>query len=68
MAFGLVACNTDNPTPPSTEGAALSVTSDTTVWFEAAGGEGVITYTIENPVKGAQLEAEMAPYIVKTID
>ena len=68
LVFGLVACNTDNPTPPSTEGAALSVTSDTTVWFEAAGGEGVITYTIENPVKGAQLEAESSVEWISNIN
>jgi hypothetical protein len=26
------------------------------LWFDAEGGEGVITYTLENPVKGVELE------------
>ena len=53
--LGFAACNNDTPTPPSSEEAVLTLTSESSVWFEAEGGEGVISYTLENPVKGVSL-------------
>ena len=59
MALSIVACDTERPTPapPSTEDATLTLTSEGSLWFEAEGGEGVITYTLENAVKGVDLVA-----------
>ena len=59
MLLGVVACDTEKPapTPPSTEEATLELTSDDSLWFDAEGGEGVITYTLENAVKGVNLTA-----------
>ena len=59
MLLGVVACDTEKPapTPPSTEEATLELTSDDSLWFDAEGGEGVITYTLENAVKGVDLTA-----------
>lgn len=36
----------------------IDITSETTIWFESEGGEGEITYTIENLQKGVSLTAE----------
>ena len=36
----------------------LTITSESNIWFESEGGEGEITYTIENPQKGVSLTAE----------
>ena len=59
MLLGVVACDTEKPapTPPSTEDATLELTSAGSLWFDAEGGEGVITYTLENAVKGVSLTA-----------
>ena len=59
MLLGVVACDTEKPapTPPSTEEATLELTSAGSLWFDAEGGEGVITYTLENAVKGVNLTA-----------
>lgn len=59
MAIGVVACDTDKPTPDTPNGDApvLTLTSEGSVWFEAEGGEGVITYTLNNSAKGVELEA-----------
>lgn len=60
MVLGVVACDTEKPAPtppPSGEEAVLELTSEGSVWFEAEGGEGVITYTLENAVKGVELTA-----------
>ena len=59
MLLGVVACDTEKPapTPPSTEEATLELTSEGSLWFDAEGGEGVITYTLENAVKGVDLTA-----------
>jgi hypothetical protein len=59
MLLGVVACDTEKPTPtpPSTEEATLELTSAGSLWFDAEGGEGVITYTLENAVKGVDLTA-----------
>ena len=57
------ACNkTEEPAPqpqpqPDDKAPTLTLTSDATLEFEAAGGEGVITYTLENAVEGTSLEA-----------
>ena len=58
MLIGVVACDIDKPAPepkPDTR-PVLTITSEGSLWFEAEGGEGVITYTLENPVKGVELE------------
>ena len=48
----------DKPEPgPEVEEPKLTLTSDATMEFEAAGGEGTITYTLENAVEGTNLEA-----------
>ena len=59
MAIGVVACDTDKPTPiaPDPNAPVLTLTSEGSVWFEAMGGEGVITYTLNNPANGVELEA-----------
>ncbi len=36
----------------------IDITSETTIWFESEGGEGEITYVIENTQKGVSLTAE----------
>ena len=55
-ALSFAACDNDNPTH---DGIApeLTLTSESSIWFEAEGGEGVITYTLENSVKGVKLKA-----------
>ncbi len=59
LAFA--ACNeTPEPEPqpqPEVEEPKLTLTSDATMEFEATGGEGVITYTLENAVEGTELTA-----------
>ena len=49
---------TDEPKPgPETNEPKLTLTSNATMDFTAIGGEGVITYTLENAVEGTNLEA-----------
>ncbi|MBO7307604.1 MAG: BACON domain-containing protein [Alistipes sp.] len=58
MLIGVVACDIDKPAPepkPDTR-PVLTITSEGSLWVEAEGGEGVITYTLENPVNGVELE------------
>ena len=60
MPLAFAACNeTEEPQPqPEPEKKpTLTLTSDATMEFEAAGGEGVITYTLENAVEGTELTA-----------
>lgn len=62
MPLAFAACNeTEEPQPqpqPEPEKkTTLTLTSEATMEFEAAGGEGVITYTLENAVEGTNLEA-----------
>lgn len=59
MVIGVVACDTDKPTPdkPNTPAPVLTLTSESSLWFEAMGGEGVINYTLENPAKDVELKA-----------
>ena len=59
-ALFAVACNNNEGTPKENTPAAdpvLTVTSELTSWFESEGGEGEITYTIENEQKGVSLTA-----------
>ena len=58
-ALSFAACNNDKPTPiaPDPNAPVLTLTSESRLWFEADGGDGVITYTLENPAKGFKLEA-----------
>ena len=59
LAFA--ACNeTPEPEPqpkPEVEEPKLTLTSEATLEFEAAGGNGVITYTLENAKEGTELTA-----------
>ena len=62
MPLAFAACNeTEEPQPQPQPGPekkpTLTLTSDATMEFEAAGGEGVITYTLENAVEGTELTA-----------
>ncbi len=58
MLIGVVACDIDKPAPEPKPDAkpVLTITSEGSLWVEAEGGEGVITYTLENPVKGVEIE------------
>lgn len=70
LLFALVAfaaCQTETPEPqpqpepepqPEVKEPKLTLTSEATLEFEATGGEGIITYTLENSVEGIELEAE----------
>lgn len=57
--LGVVACDTEKPTPEPTpvDPPVLTLTSESSRWFDAEGGAGEITYTLENAVKGVELEA-----------
>lgn len=57
LAVFAVGCNKDNDTP-TIKDAVLKLTSESTMEFTAEGGEGVITYTLENAVEGVELKAE----------
>ncbi len=59
FALTLVACDDsdDQIQEPVVPKAELTLTSEATMEFEAAGGNGEITYTLKNPVQGVQLEA-----------
>ena len=60
MPLAFAACSeTEEPQPqPEPEkNPTLTLTSAATMEFEAAGGEGVITYTLENAVEGTELTA-----------
>lgn len=63
MLLGVVACDTEKPTtepmPEPTPDAevVLTLTSEDSLWFEAEGGTGEITYTLENAKSGIELEA-----------
>ncbi|MBQ8307611.1 MAG: BACON domain-containing protein [Alistipes sp.] len=59
FALTLVACDDsdDQIQEPVVPEAELTLTSEATMEFEAAGGNGEITYTLKNPVQGVQLEA-----------
>ncbi|MBR5200999.1 MAG: BACON domain-containing protein [Alistipes sp.] len=46
-----------NPQPGDEPKTKLTLTSDATMEFTAIGGEGVITYTLENAVEGTELTA-----------
>ena len=62
MPLAFAACNEPvdepvNPQPGDEAKTKLTLTSDATMDFAAIGGEGVITYTLENTVEGTNLEA-----------
>ena len=69
MALLAAACGSEEPTPapeptpepmpepPSTEDVILELTSEDSLWYEASGGEGEITYTLENSVSGVSIAA-----------
>lgn len=49
--------NTEDPKPTPAE-PVLTLTSENSLQFGCEGGEGVITYTLENPTEGVELAAE----------
>lgn len=57
--LGVVACDTEKPAPEPTPDAeaVLTLTSEDSLWVEAEGGTGEITYTLENAKSGVTLEA-----------
>lgn len=69
LLFALVAfaaCQTETPEPqpqpepepqPEVKEPKLTLISENILEFEATGGEGIITYTLENSVEGTELEA-----------
>ena len=60
MPLAFAACDepVDEPVNPQPgDETKLTLTSNATMEFEATGGEGVITYTLENAVEGTNLEA-----------
>ena len=62
MPLAFAACNEPvdepvNPQPGDETKTKLTLTSDATMEFAAIGGDGVITYTLENAVEGTNLEA-----------
>ena len=68
LAFALTfaACEpVEQPTPdnpnqeqPESKEPVLTLTSENSLQFGAEGGQGTITYTLENPVEGTELKAE----------
>ena len=52
--MALVACDKE---PAQSGNATLTLTSEASAYFAAEGGEGVITYTLEGAIKGAELTA-----------
>jgi hypothetical protein len=57
--LGVVACDTEKPAPEPTPDAeaVLTLTSEGSLWVDAEGGTGEITYTLENAKSGVTLEA-----------
>lgn len=66
----LVACEPDNPEQPTPDNPidyVLTITSEKTLSFDSEGGEGVISYTLENAVEGVELTAECEAEWVENI-
>ena len=65
LPFIVSACSKDEakpqpqpqPTPEPTPKPTLTLTSDAEISFEANGGNGIITYTLTNPIEGVKLTA-----------
>lgn len=55
-AVALVGCKEDNPEP--VPAPVITLESESTVSFFAAGGNGEIKYSIANPVEGVTLHAD----------
>ena len=62
LPLAFAACNnTEEPQPqpkPEVKDPVLTLTSKEVMEFKANGGNGFITYTLENPVEGVKLAAE----------
>lgn len=62
LPLAFAACNdTEEPQPqpkPEVKDPVLTLTSKEVMEFKANGGNGFITYTLENPVEGVELAAE----------
>jgi hypothetical protein len=63
LPFIVSACSKDEaepqpqPTPDPTPKPTLTLTSEAEMSFEANGGNGIITYTLTNPIEGVKLTA-----------
>ena len=53
-----VSCSKNNDEPIVSQDPVLTLTSNSTMEFTADGGDGVITYTLENAVEGVAVKAE----------
>ena len=57
LPLAFVACEPKEPIETPTDPAVLTLTSESSLQFGAEGGEGTITYTLENAAKGTELTA-----------
>ena len=59
LPLAFAACEPNKPieTPMESEPAVLTLTSENSLHFTPDGGQGTITYTLENAVKGTELTA-----------
>ena len=58
LALFAVGCGGDEPTPDTpVKEAELELLSESSLWFEAEGGMGEISYSLENESKGVELTA-----------
>ena len=53
-----VSCSKNNDEPIVSQDPVLTLTSNSTMEFTADGGDGIITYTLENAVEGVAVKAE----------
>lgn len=63
----VVGCDKNNDEPNKPTNAILTLTSESIMEFTAEGGEGVITYTLENAVEGVAVKAECNAKWIKDI-
>ena len=57
LPLAFVACEPNEPIETPTDPAVLTLTSENSMHYTPEGGQGVITYTLENAVAGTELTA-----------
>ena len=57
LPLAFVACEPNEPIETPTDPAVLTLTSENSLHYTPEGGQGVITYTLENAVEGTELTA-----------
>ena len=69
LPLAFAACETNKPieTPIEPEPAVLTLTSEKSLQYTPEGGNGVITYTLENAVAGTELTATTSADWIKDI-